>query len=185
MPPQPNGLPGSEPGPQPPNSVPHNYGAPAGLAAGHHAAGPVLAAARPGSGRPPRRRSSGRATAARRTAEGTANRRPGRLVRGGRRRPELSAGPGTPGQSTSDGDGGRSGELRRRAADGRIVPEFDRPRAEAAVRELLIAVGEDPDREGLRDTPARVARAYAENFAGLYTDPDRCSTRPSTRTTRS
>ena len=48
----------------------------------------------------------------------------------------------------------------------------DQPRAEAAIRELLIAVGEDPDREGLRDTPARVARAYAEIFAGLYTDPD-------------
>ena len=57
-------------------------------------------------------------------------------------------------------------------ADGRVLPELDRPRAEAAVRELLIAVGEDPDREGLRDTPARVARAYAEVFAGLYTDPD-------------
>jgi len=40
------------------------------------------------------------------------------------------------------------------------------------VRELLIAVGEDPDREGLRDTPARVARAYEEIFAGLYADPD-------------
>jgi GTP cyclohydrolase IA len=47
----------------------------------------------------------------------------------------------------------------------------DHARAEAAVRELLIAVGEDPDREGLRDTPARVARAYAEIFAGLYVDP--------------
>ncbi len=44
---------------------------------------------------------------------------------------------------------------------------MDLPRAEAAVRELLIAVGEDPDREGLRDTPARVARSYAEIFAGL------------------
>ncbi|WP_347351673.1 GTP cyclohydrolase I FolE [Intrasporangium sp.] len=43
----------------------------------------------------------------------------------------------------------------------------DRARAEQAVRELLIAVGEDPDREGLRDTPARVARSYAEIFAGL------------------
>ena len=40
------------------------------------------------------------------------------------------------------------------------------------MRELLIAVGEDPDREGLRDTPARVARAYEEIFAGLYVDPD-------------
>ncbi|MEV0947431.1 GTP cyclohydrolase I FolE [Rhodococcus sp. NPDC049939] len=49
---------------------------------------------------------------------------------------------------------------------------FDQPRAEAAVRELLIAVGEDPDRPGLIDTPARVARAYREVFAGLYTDPD-------------
>ncbi|BBY75102.1 GTP cyclohydrolase 1 [Mycolicibacterium parafortuitum] len=50
--------------------------------------------------------------------------------------------------------------------------DFDQARAEAAVRELLIAVGEDPDREGLLDTPARVARSYREIFAGLYTDPD-------------
>ncbi|MGV0744261.1 GTP cyclohydrolase I FolE [Mycolicibacterium sp. XJ870] len=49
---------------------------------------------------------------------------------------------------------------------------FDQPRAEAAVRELLIAIGEDPDRQGLVDTPARVARAYKELMAGLYTDPD-------------
>ncbi|AMY20626.1 GTP cyclohydrolase I [Rhodococcoides kroppenstedtii] len=49
---------------------------------------------------------------------------------------------------------------------------FDRERAEAAVRELLLAVGEDPDREGLKDTPARVARAYAEVFGGLFVDPD-------------
>ncbi len=49
---------------------------------------------------------------------------------------------------------------------------FDQPRAEAAVRELLYAIGEDPDRHGLQDTPARVARAYREMFAGLYTDPD-------------
>jgi GTP cyclohydrolase IA len=48
----------------------------------------------------------------------------------------------------------------------------DHARAAAAVRELLIAIGEDPDREGLRDTPARVARAYEEIFAGLYSDPD-------------
>ncbi|MFD5409412.1 GTP cyclohydrolase I FolE [Streptomyces nojiriensis] len=45
---------------------------------------------------------------------------------------------------------------------------FDEKRAEAAVRELLIAVGEDPDREGLLETPARVARSYREIFAGLY-----------------
>jgi GTP cyclohydrolase I len=42
---------------------------------------------------------------------------------------------------------------------------------EAAVRELLAAIGEDPQRDGLRDTPARVARAYAEAFAGLGVDP--------------
>jgi GTP cyclohydrolase IA len=48
---------------------------------------------------------------------------------------------------------------------------YDAARVEAAVRELLVAVGEDPDREGLRDTPARVARAYAETFAGLRQDP--------------
>ncbi len=49
----------------------------------------------------------------------------------------------------------------------REVPDFDQARAEAAVRELLIAIGEDPEREGLRDTPARVARAYAEVTSGL------------------
>lgn len=48
---------------------------------------------------------------------------------------------------------------------------FNRDRAEAAVRELLIAVGEDPDREGLAETPARVARAYEEVFAGLHSEP--------------
>jgi GTP cyclohydrolase I len=47
----------------------------------------------------------------------------------------------------------------------------DHARIEAAVREILIAVGEDPDREGLLETPARVARMYAEMFAGLHTDP--------------
>ena len=48
-----------------------------------------------------------------------------------------------------------------------VVPDVDLPRAEAAVRELLIAVGEDPDREGIQDTPARVARAYAELLSGM------------------
>ena len=46
-------------------------------------------------------------------------------------------------------------------------PKFDHARAERAVRELLIAIGEDPDREGLLDTPARVARSYAEMTSGL------------------
>lgn len=48
---------------------------------------------------------------------------------------------------------------------------IDRPRIEAAVREILRAIGEDPDREGLLDTPARVGRAYAETFAGLGQNP--------------
>ncbi|MBC9732913.1 GTP cyclohydrolase I FolE [Nocardioides marmotae] len=52
------------------------------------------------------------------------------------------------------------------------VPPFDHTRAEAAVRELLIAMGEDPDREGLRETPARVARAYAEVTSGLRLRPE-------------
>lgn len=58
------------------------------------------------------------------------------------------------------------------AADrGADLGTFDHARAEAAVRELLLAVGEDPEREGLRETPARVARAYREVFAGLHVDP--------------
>ncbi|MER5951765.1 GTP cyclohydrolase I FolE [Streptomyces sp. NPDC001904] len=52
------------------------------------------------------------------------------------------------------------------------IGEFDEKRAESAVRELLIAVGEDPDREGLRETPARVARAYKELLAGLRQEPE-------------
>jgi GTP cyclohydrolase I len=49
---------------------------------------------------------------------------------------------------------------------------IDLARAEAAVRELLLAIGEDPDREGLLRTPERVARSYIEIFAGLHVDPD-------------
>ncbi|WP_086788450.1 GTP cyclohydrolase I FolE [Crossiella equi] len=56
--------------------------------------------------------------------------------------------------------------------DEQARPAFDHSRAEAAVRELLLACGEDPTRDGLKDTPARVARAYQEMFAGLYTEPD-------------
>ncbi|MDQ0960007.1 GTP cyclohydrolase I [Streptomyces sp. B4I13] len=52
------------------------------------------------------------------------------------------------------------------------IGEFDEKRAENAVRELLIAVGEDPDREGLQETPARVARAYRELLAGLRQTPE-------------
>ncbi|MFI5678567.1 GTP cyclohydrolase I FolE [Streptomyces cellulosae] len=52
------------------------------------------------------------------------------------------------------------------------IGEFDEKRAENAVRELLIAVGEDPDREGLRETPGRVARAYRELLAGQTQEPE-------------
>lgn len=56
--------------------------------------------------------------------------------------------------------------------EGVVGGEFDSASAEAAVRQLLIAIGENPDRDGLRDTPARVARAYAEMFGGLRQTPD-------------
>jgi GTP cyclohydrolase I len=52
------------------------------------------------------------------------------------------------------------------------VGAFDQKRAEEAIRELLLAVGEDPDREGLRETPARVARAYQEILAGQWQEPE-------------
>jgi GTP cyclohydrolase I len=56
--------------------------------------------------------------------------------------------------------------------DGALAAEFDSASAEAAVRQLLLAIGENPDRDGLRDTPARVARAYAEMFSGLRQTPE-------------
>ncbi|MGV0714907.1 GTP cyclohydrolase I FolE [Mycolicibacterium sp. XJ662] len=60
------------------------------------------------------------------------------------------------------------------AANGKVsrVKLFDQAAVEAAIFDLLVAIGEDPHRDGLRDTPARVARAYRETFAGLYADPD-------------
>ena len=54
----------------------------------------------------------------------------------------------------------------------KILPEVDQPRIERAIREILLAIGEDPERNGLADTPARVARAYAEQFAGLRQRPE-------------
>lgn len=66
--------------------------------------------------------------------------------------------------------GSLSGEL----SDSNGAPKHaavDLPRIERAVREILAAVGEDPDREGLRETPARVARMYAELFSGLHDEP--------------
>ena len=56
--------------------------------------------------------------------------------------------------------------------EGRANAPFDQKRAEAAVREILLALGENPDRDGLKDTPARVARAFQENFAGLWMSPE-------------
>jgi GTP cyclohydrolase I len=56
----------------------------------------------------------------------------------------------------------------KRPAPARVV---DAPKIERAVRSILEAVGEDPDREGLRETPARIARLYAEVFSGLGQDP--------------
>ncbi|MDQ1700922.1 MAG: cyclohydrolase [Frankiaceae bacterium] len=55
--------------------------------------------------------------------------------------------------------------------DNPAVGGVDQPRIEAAVREILVAIGEDPDRDGLQQTPARVARAYAEMFSGIGRDP--------------
>lgn len=49
---------------------------------------------------------------------------------------------------------------------------FDQQKIENAIREIIIAIGEDPDRDGLQDTPARVARAYKEMFSGLYKRPE-------------
>lgn len=61
-----------------------------------------------------------------------------------------------------------------RPGDGQTeASPVDLPRIERAVREILLAVGEDPERDGLRETPARVARMYAELFRGLRADPRR------------
>jgi GTP cyclohydrolase I len=57
-----------------------------------------------------------------------------------------------------------------------VEQAVDLARIEKAVREILIAIGEDPDRDGLQRTPSRVARAYAELFAGLRVDPSRVIT---------
>ena len=56
--------------------------------------------------------------------------------------------------------------------DGGDKKEFDQARAEKAVTELLHALGEDPTRDGLKDTPKRVAKALAENFSGLWLKPE-------------
>ena len=58
-------------------------------------------------------------------------------------------------------------ELLTVAADSPV----DQPRIERAVREILLAIGEDPDRDGLKDTPSRVAKSYTEIFSGLHESP--------------
>lgn len=61
--------------------------------------------------------------------------------------------------------------LKAHAHEAAVRTPYDAARVERAVHEILLAIGEDPERDGLRDTPARVARAYAEMFAGLYQSP--------------
>lgn len=81
-------------------------------------------------------------------------------------------GPALAGADGAAGNGSANGVTGAELVALETGKPFDQARAEAAVRELLIAVGEDPDRPGLLDTPARVARAYREMFAGLYVEPD-------------
>jgi len=72
-------------------------------------------------------------------------------------------------------DGRPAAEVDLRAAaekDAPGQPQVDQQRIERAVREILLALGEDPQRDGLLDTPARVARMYAEQFAGLRQRPE-------------
>jgi GTP cyclohydrolase I len=83
-------------------------------------------------------------------------------------------------RSQSDFDGHEEPDLQEKigAGNGSAAPavgsrKVDEPRIERAIRELLIAIGENPEREGLRKTPSRVARAYTEMMAGLNEDPRR------------
>ncbi|MGC0141374.1 GTP cyclohydrolase I FolE [Pseudactinotalea sp. Z1732] len=76
-----------------------------------------------------------------------------------------------PGRADGDGDRPRGAEAGRVVGDRRRVRPYDAAGVARAVRDLLLAVGEDPDREGLRETPERVARSLAESFSGLHQDP--------------
>jgi GTP cyclohydrolase IA len=67
--------------------------------------------------------------------------------------------------------GSRAGEEDETSASPGALSRVDLPRIQRAVREILAAVGENPDREGLLETPARVARMYAELFSGLHDEP--------------
>jgi GTP cyclohydrolase I len=72
-----------------------------------------------------------------------------------------------------DPDGHQGTGARMAANDGGTAPGVDRARIERAVREILEAIGEDPERDGLQATPRRVARMYEEIFSGLREDPGR------------
>jgi GTP cyclohydrolase I len=74
--------------------------------------------------------------------------------------------------SAPGGSAGRGGDVK--PPDGLALPAvpIDLARIEGAVREILVAIGEDPDRDGLADTPARVARSYTEQFAGMWLRPE-------------
>jgi len=74
-------------------------------------------------------------------------------------------------QPAGDGVASADDAESKLAVAARAKQQVDMPRIEAAVREILAAVGEDPDREGLRETPSRVARMYVELFQGLHDDP--------------
>ena len=76
----------------------------------------------------------------------------------------------TPRDKPSAETGSEDGEQTESSAKA-SNPSVDLARIQRAVREILSAVGENPDREGLRETPARVARMYAEMFSGLHADP--------------
>ncbi len=79
----------------------------------------------------------------------------------------------SPGKDEETPAGGVAGQSDRLEPAAGCKGQVDRGRIERAVREILAAIGEDPDREGLRGTPERVARMYAELFAGLHDDPRR------------
>ena len=89
----------------------------------------------------------------------------------------MTEGASAAGGDTGSARNGRADDIQPSGAKSGEQPsgtqsgEFDLPRIERAVREILVAIGEDPERDGLRDTPARVARAYAEQFAGLRQAP--------------
>jgi GTP cyclohydrolase I len=88
--------------------------------------------------------------------------------------PRLPVTDGLPGMDGRPGTGGvsRVGSSVDLVVDPPPAREFDADRIAAGVREILIGIGEDPDRDGLLDTPGRVARAYAEMFQGMRQDPE-------------